>query len=325
MPFLTRLAVRRRPAGRRFLPRPQGGTFALWALLFVLAFFQCVITRYLRENPDYYQIGPYAWESAGFRAMKLGEGAAALEELDPARIAGLMAEESYDLTGRTREEILNMDSAFRQIRPRDFEKLAEAYGRVFGDLEYFPVPASLNPDTPDVTYQDGWMDGREYVSGDSAGKPDESVQTENGVQEGDTEAGAGQEASRSHEGCDVMAGGQPRGFYPVVSMSDGVVEKMGWLELGGWRLGIRTPKGAYLYYAHLYRYAEELKEGDQVRAGQLLGFMGDSGYGPEGTVGQFPVHLHVGIYIGTEHYEEMSVNPYWLLRFLEKRRVVYNY
>lgn len=38
-------------------------------------------------------------------------------------------------------------------------------------------------------------------------------------------------------------------------------------------------------------------EGDQVRAGDLLGYMGDSGYGPEGTTGQFPVHLHVGIYM----------------------------
>ena len=69
-----------------------------------------------------------------------------------------------------------------------------------------------------------------------------------------------------------------------------------------------------------------VKMGDTVKAGQLLGFMGDSGYGKEeNTVGQFPVHLHVGIYIRTAHYEELSVNPYWILRFLEKRRVVYNY
>lgn len=39
-----------------------------------------------------------------------------------------------------------------------------------------------------------------------------------------------------------------------------------------------------------------IKEGDQVQAGEMLGFMGDSGYGEEGTTGQFPVHLHLGIY-----------------------------
>ena len=59
-----------------------------------------------------------------------------------------------------------------------------------------------------------------------------------------------------------------------------------------------------------------------MSAGQLLGFMGDSGYSDvEGTVGNFDVHLHVGMYLKTDHYEEMSINPYWILRYLEKRRL----
>ena len=45
--------------------------------------------------------------------------------------------------------------------------------------------------------------------------------------------------------------------------------------------------------------------------------MGDSGYGAEGTVGQFPVHLHFGIYF-YENGKEISVNPYEVLLFLEK-------
>ena len=54
--------------------------------------------------------------------------------------------------------------------------------------------------------------------------------------------------------------------------------------------------------------------------------MGDSGYGAqEGTVGNFPVHLHVGIYLKTDNYEELSVNPYWVLRYLEKRRLKANF
>ena len=109
-------------------------------------------------------------------------------------------------------------------------------------------------------------------------------------------------------------------------MSSGTVDKVGWLEQGGWRIGIRTESGAYLYYAHLYSYSSKWQEGDTVKAGQLLGFMGDSGYGKEeNTVGQFPVHLHVGIYIRTAHYEELSVNPYWILRYLEKRRISCEY
>ncbi len=112
----------------------------------------------------------------------------------------------------------------------------------------------------------------------------------------------------------------------MVSMSDGGGEKVGWLEKGGWRIGIRTPKGVYLYYAHLYGYSKQWKEGDEVTAGELLGFMGDTGYSQvEGTTGNFPVHLHLGIYLRTDHNEEMSVNPYWVLKYLEKYRLKYSY
>ena len=121
---------------------------------------------------------------------------------------------------------------------------------------------------------------------------------------------------RKHEGIDLMASNNKRGYFPVVSVSDGVVEKKGWLKLGGYRIGIRAPEGAYFYYAHLERYAEGIEEGSKVKAGQIIGYMGDSGYGPEGTVGEFAVHLHFGIYLTLEG-KEFSVNPYPILRRLE--------
>ena len=52
-------------------------------------------------------------------------------------------------------------------------------------------------------------------------------------------------------------------------------------------------------------------------AGDLLGFMGVSGYGKEGTVGKFPVHLHFVIYF-TAGDKEISVNPYPILKAMEK-------
>ncbi len=114
-----------------------------------------------------------------------------------------------------------------------------------------------------------------------------------------------------------MADYNVRGYYPVVSISDGIVEKIGWLELGGYRLGIRCKSGGYFYYAHLYDYAEGINEGSQVKAGQLIGYMGDSGYSKvEGTVGNFDVHLHLGIYVMYEG-EELSVNPFHLLKRLQ--------
>ena len=47
---------------------------------------------------------------------------------------------------------------------------------------------------------------------------------------------------------------------------------MGWLELGGYRIGIRSTHGAYLYYAHLDSYRKGLAIGDMVKAGDILGY-----------------------------------------------------
>ena len=189
-----------------------------------------------------------------------------------------------------------MSKRVEKSRPAEYRKLRNAYETIFKDLKYFPVPASTDAGTPDVTYENGWMDNRTYGG------------------------------ERGHEGCDIMGNQRARGFYPVVSISDGVVEKVGWLEKGGWRIGVRTPSGLYVYYAHLYDYSKDWKEGDPVRAGELLGFMGDTGYSViEGTTGNFDVHLHIGLYLRTDHYEELSVNPYWVLKYLEKYRLRYRY
>ena len=125
---------------------------------------------------------------------------------------------------------------------------------------------------------------------------------------------------RLHEGCDIMTSNNEPGYFEIQSMTDGVVEEKGWLKLGGYRIGVRSPSGAYYYYAHLDRYAEEIEKGDKVKAGDLLGYMGDSGYGEEGTKGKFDVHLHMGIYI-TRDKEEMAVNPYEILKFIKKMQL----
>ena len=269
-------------------------------LILILAVFQCSITNYLIMNPDYYQLGPYTWESDDFRSMKLGNVMAGQKTIDYDTLTTLMIEHDYDLTRV--EDTSCSNRLLLAERPADYRKMKHAYETVLGDLKYFPIPKALNKQTPDVVFEDGWMQGRSYgTDGESRNQ-------------------------RHHEGCDIMGSKMPRGYYPVVSMSDGVVERIGWLEMGGWRIGIRCPGGAYLYYAHLYDYARDFQEGDQVKAGELLGYMGDTGYGKtEGTTGNFDVHLHLGIYIKTDHNEEMSVNPFWILKYLEKRRLIFTY
>lgn len=162
---------------------------------------------------------------------------------------------------------------------------------VWDDLVYFPVALSQSSNI-DVSFEDSWMFDRTY------------------------------KGKRGHEGTDIMPDKNERGVLPVVSMTDGVVQNKGWLELGGYRIGIQAPHGAYFYYAHLDSYAD-IEEGDEVKAGDLLGFMGDTGYGTaEGTKGKFPVHLHLGIYIYNREHE-ISVNPYPALKYVEAKKIDY--
>ena len=67
-------------------------------------------------------------------------------------------------------------------------------------------------------------------------------------------------------------------------------------------------------------YAEDLTEGSNIKAGQFLGFVGDTGYGAEGTIGQFAVHLHVGIYVQDANGEDVAVNAYPYLKKAESNR-----
>ncbi|MDK2919623.1 MAG: peptidoglycan LD-endopeptidase LytH [Candidatus Petromonas sp.] len=125
--------------------------------------------------------------------------------------------------------------------------------------------------------------------------------------------------SRRHEGNDIMA---DKGT-PIVSMTDGKVTKMEWNDYGGWRIGITTDKGTYFYYAHLDRYEDGIKEGDKVKAGDVIGYVGDTGYGPPVTTGKFDPHLHlqIGIKLDENDEEYTWINPYNIVKFLDDFRV----
>jgi peptidoglycan LD-endopeptidase LytH len=118
---------------------------------------------------------------------------------------------------------------------------------------------------------------------------------------------------RSHEGTDIYA----RYSTPVLSASYGVIEVMGWNEFGGWRIGIRDNHNSYHYYAHFESFEEGLQKGGIVKTGQVIGYVGSTGYGKEGTTGKFPPHLHYGIYKFNGH-TELAFNPYPALLQWEK-------
>ena len=134
---------------------------------------------------------------------------------------------------------------------------------------------------------------------------------------------------RKHLGHDMM-GSQGT---PIVAVEGGVVEAMGWNCYGGWRIGIRSfDSRRYYYYAHLMKdtpFAPGLQEGDMVQAGQLIGFMGRTGYSDKENVNNIEtVHLHFGLQLifdesQKECNSEIWVDVYDIVKLLSSHRVSY--
>ena len=132
--------------------------------------------------------------------------------------------------------------------------------------------------------------------------------------------------ARKHLGHDMMGGLGT----PIVAVEGGVVEAMGWNRYGGWRIGIRSfDSKRYYYYAHLQKdkpFAEGLQVGDLVQAGDLIGFMGRTGYSDkENTNNIETVHLHFGMQLIFDESQKECLSEIWIdcydiVRLLESHR-----
>lgn len=131
---------------------------------------------------------------------------------------------------------------------------------------------------------------------------------------------------RNHLGHDMM--GQVG--TPIIATESGKVTALGWNQYGGWRIGIESFDGLrYYYYAHLRQnrpYAEGLEEGDIVQAGDVIGYLGRTGYSTEENVNNIDeYHLHFGLQLifdesQREGNNEIWVNGYELVKFLSRNR-----
>ncbi|HSS81781.1 MAG TPA: M23 family metallopeptidase, partial [Gaiellaceae bacterium] len=90
-----------------------------------------------------------------------------------------------------------------------------------------------------------------------------------------------------HHGDDIFA---PLGA-PVLACADGLVFSVGWNDLGGNRLWLRDSEGNEFYYAHLSAFTPIARNGMHVKAGEMLGFVGNTG-DAQGT----PTHLHFEVH-----------------------------
>jgi murein DD-endopeptidase MepM/ murein hydrolase activator NlpD len=118
---------------------------------------------------------------------------------------------------------------------------------------------------------------------------------------------------RIHEGTDLFA----RYGVPVRSTCYGTIEIRGWNRFGGWRVGIRDLNNVYHYYAHMSGFNKKINAGDVVKPGDIIGWVGSSGYGKPGTQGKFAPHLHYGLY-RDYGLAEWSFDPYPYLRKWER-------
>lgn len=131
---------------------------------------------------------------------------------------------------------------------------------------------------------------------------------------------------RNHLGHDMM--GQIG--TPVVCVESGYIEALGWNQYGGWRIGVRSfDKKRYYYYAHLrqgFPYQPELKEGSVVLAGDVIGYMGHTGYSAtEDTNNIDQTHLHFGMQLIFDESQkdgngEIWIDCYQIVRFLYRNQ-----
>lgn len=132
--------------------------------------------------------------------------------------------------------------------------------------------------------------------------------------------------ARPHLGHDMMCAIGT----PVIAVESGRVEIMGWNQYGGWRIGIRSfDNKRYYYYAHLRQnkpFKSDLKEGDTVKAGDVIGYVGRTGYSKKENVNNIEQsHLHIGLELVFDESQKESDHEIWvdlyaIMQLLEKNK-----
>lgn len=132
--------------------------------------------------------------------------------------------------------------------------------------------------------------------------------------------------SRVHLGNDLMGSIGT----PIIAIESGIVEELGWNQYGGWRIGIRSfDRQRYYYYAHLRKdkpFHNELYKGKVVTAGDVIGYLGMTGYSRNENVNNIKTpHLHVGMQLIFDESQKECNNEIWIdiyniIELLKKNR-----
>src|SRR5215813_1922635 len=114
---------------------------------------------------------------------------------------------------------------------------------------------------------------------------------------------------RVHDAIDIPA---PHGT-PVLAAADGKIVKLFQSERGGATIyQISADQRFFYYYAHLDRYADGLAEGQMLKQGSTIAYVGDTGNaGP----GNYHLHFSISLVVDPKRWwEGVNLNPYPLLK-----------
>jgi murein DD-endopeptidase MepM/ murein hydrolase activator NlpD len=181
------------------------------------------------------------------------------------------------------------------------------FNNIWSGLKVF-IPDNVNSNTTNAAKPDKFVDGLFPIVKGTYKTP-----VLNNYSDNRTWTPSG-ENNRKHEGVDIIA---DKGT-PIYSAMDGEIINFGWNQFGGWRITVRVDDSTVFYYAHLSKYPDGIGKGSKIKKGQLIGFVGNTGYGPEGTEGQFVSHLHFGIY-KTDAPSWYTIDPYSYLKWWESK------
>lgn len=124
----------------------------------------------------------------------------------------------------------------------------------------------------------------------------------------------------AHYAVDIMDRENVSGRLEVFSMTNGIITEIGINKADGYHVGITAQSGNYYYYAHLHDIEKTLKKNAEVKAGSLIGTMGNSGVSEADT--GYAVRLHISILLKSpfenKREDDFYINPYIFLRFVEK-------
>lgn len=117
---------------------------------------------------------------------------------------------------------------------------------------------------------------------------------------------------------------------PIIAVEGGIIEALGWNQYGGWRVGIRSfDQKRYYYYAHLRKnhpFHKSLKVGDTVKPGDVIGYLGMTGYSSTENVNNITTpHLHFGLQLIFNEVQKEGINQIWvdvyqIVRLLSKNK-----